>query len=324
MKIHFEEDSSVSRVAAELSDQKNSLLHSKKSSDQLLLLICKANSTVNEKGGNGYDIIRGSERHQNFQEILMVPAFKCVCHTVQLTLFLFLVQWTDCSLAGALGLLRILIYKVYIDGTTTMSTHERKASIKEFYGITDMRIKNKKQYVRKGIEEEMMRTEGSSRRFDAEREEECGSAWRLRSSLKQKWCCDTIIIKWAMHVAPSIGQVPVVTESDPLLFRNSRSQGGRPSRLLAAWVNDKAACKWKDKRIIFGKFQLGKGFVGVTIAQAAELSTPSTDLSDRFSWEKRSGHKGFVTSSWSGMNKLSVVVREGGIDGLGIVLKIAQ
>ena len=29
-------------------------------------------------------------------------------------LFLFLVQWTDCSLAGALGLLRILIYKVII------------------------------------------------------------------------------------------------------------------------------------------------------------------------------------------------------------------
>lgn len=28
--------------------------------------------------------------------------------------FLFLVRWTDCSLAGALGLLRILIYKVLI------------------------------------------------------------------------------------------------------------------------------------------------------------------------------------------------------------------
>lgn len=80
-------------------------------------------------------------------------------------LFLFLVQWTDCNLAGALGLLRILIYKVeactfwwllfvwvrfqswmsviiafclllqvYVDGTTTMSTHERKASIRDFYG----------------------------------------------------------------------------------------------------------------------------------------------------------------------------------------------
>uniref|UniRef100_A0A6N2L7W1 Uncharacterized protein n=1 Tax=Salix viminalis TaxID=40686 RepID=A0A6N2L7W1_SALVM len=46
-------------------------------------------------------------------------------------LFLFLVQWTDCHLAGALGLLRILIYKVYVDGTTTMTTHERKASIRD-------------------------------------------------------------------------------------------------------------------------------------------------------------------------------------------------
>jgi hypothetical protein len=48
---------------------------------------------------------------------------------------LFLVQWTDCSLAGALGLLHILIYKVYMDGTTTMSTYERKASFHEFYGM---------------------------------------------------------------------------------------------------------------------------------------------------------------------------------------------
>lgn len=47
--------------------------------------------------------------------------------------FLFLVRWTDCSLAGALGLLRILIYKVYKDGTTTMSTYERKSSLREFY-----------------------------------------------------------------------------------------------------------------------------------------------------------------------------------------------
>lgn len=77
--------------------------------------------------------------------------------------FLFFVQWSDCHLAGALGLLRILIFQVkietcsshfvsgilmsiikvfglhvlqvYADGTTTMSTHERKASIREFYGM---------------------------------------------------------------------------------------------------------------------------------------------------------------------------------------------
>jgi hypothetical protein len=33
--------------------------------------------------------------------------------------FLFLVQWTDCSLAGALGLLRILIYKVCFCGVVS-------------------------------------------------------------------------------------------------------------------------------------------------------------------------------------------------------------
>ncbi|KAH7442415.1 hypothetical protein KP509_03G087400 [Ceratopteris richardii] len=48
-------------------------------------------------------------------------------------IFLFLVSWTDCRLAGMLGLLRILIYQVYNDGTTTMSTYERKSSLQEFY-----------------------------------------------------------------------------------------------------------------------------------------------------------------------------------------------
>eukprot|EP00270_Netrium_digitus_P009398 TRINITY_DN2857_c0_g5_i4.p1 TRINITY_DN2857_c0_g5~~TRINITY_DN2857_c0_g5_i4.p1 ORF type:complete len:253 (-),score=55.36 TRINITY_DN2857_c0_g5_i4:76-834(-) len=49
-------------------------------------------------------------------------------------LFMFLVCWADCSLAGALGLMRILIYRVYGDGTTTMAVHERRASLREFYG----------------------------------------------------------------------------------------------------------------------------------------------------------------------------------------------
>ncbi|XP_071935125.1 serine/threonine-protein kinase PBS1-like isoform X2 [Coffea arabica] len=48
-------------------------------------------------------------------------------------IFLFLVQWTDCHLAGILGFLRILIYKAYEDGKTSMSVHEGKATIKEFY-----------------------------------------------------------------------------------------------------------------------------------------------------------------------------------------------
>ncbi|KAJ1694164.1 hypothetical protein LUZ63_010862 [Rhynchospora breviuscula] len=97
-------------------------------------------------------------------------------------LFLFLIQWTDCSLAGALGFLRILIYKVYADGSTTMSTQERKASIREFYavifpslmqlqsGLNDMEeIKQKscmEKYRRK--DDRMHFTD-----IDAEREDEC-------------------------------------------------------------------------------------------------------------------------------------------------------
>ncbi|RZB80913.1 E3 ubiquitin-protein ligase AIRP2 [Glycine soja] len=55
-------------------------------------------------------------------------------------LFLFLVQWTDYRLSGALGLLRILIYVTYGNGKNAMSIYERKASIREFYyGESDLR-----------------------------------------------------------------------------------------------------------------------------------------------------------------------------------------
>lgn len=73
--------------------------------------------------------------------------------------FLFLIQWIDSHLVGALELIRILMYKViliyfsnnyimllsmkfdevlrivaYDDGKTTVCLHEKKASIREFYG----------------------------------------------------------------------------------------------------------------------------------------------------------------------------------------------
>ncbi|KAJ8769794.1 hypothetical protein K2173_007654 [Erythroxylum novogranatense] len=49
--------------------------------------------------------------------------------------FLFLVQWTDCHLAGDLGLLRILVCLTYSDGKTTTSAYEKRASIREFYAV---------------------------------------------------------------------------------------------------------------------------------------------------------------------------------------------
>ncbi|KAJ8477669.1 hypothetical protein OPV22_021396 [Ensete ventricosum] len=53
--------------------------------------------------------------------------------------FLFLMQWLDCtcsySLPSYLGLFQILVYKVYVDGMTTVSTFQRQAGIREFYAI---------------------------------------------------------------------------------------------------------------------------------------------------------------------------------------------
>lgn len=52
---------------------------------------------------------------------------------------LFLIEWMDYScldtLASCLGLLHILVYKVYVDGMPTMPPQERKATIREFYAI---------------------------------------------------------------------------------------------------------------------------------------------------------------------------------------------
>ncbi|XP_029128545.1 E3 ubiquitin-protein ligase AIRP2 isoform X2 [Cajanus cajan] len=123
-------------------------------------------------------------------------------------LFLFLVQWTDCHLAGALGLLRILIYKVYVDGTTTMSTHERKASIREFYaviypsllqlqkGVTDNEDKKQKavcmERYRRRDDEEYNR---QSSDIDIEREDECGICMEMNSKIVLPNCNHAMCLK---------------------------------------------------------------------------------------------------------------------------------
>ncbi|XP_042423033.1 E3 ubiquitin-protein ligase AIRP2-like [Zingiber officinale] len=59
----------------------------------------------------------------------------CMSYSLAAHLFLLLVTWTDCNLAGVLGLLGIMIYKVHADGSTTMSTCEKKTTIREFYAV---------------------------------------------------------------------------------------------------------------------------------------------------------------------------------------------
>ncbi|PKA55990.1 hypothetical protein AXF42_Ash014662 [Apostasia shenzhenica] len=111
-------------------------------------------------------------------------------------LFLFLVKWTNCSLAGSLGLLRILIHKGQnFDGRGMESPCERKASMKEFYaiifpslihlqkGITDVEDRKQKalcieRYRKRADDERKYISE-----INAEREEECGICMEMNSRI---------------------------------------------------------------------------------------------------------------------------------------------
>ncbi|XP_020891584.1 uncharacterized protein LOC9302367 isoform X2 [Arabidopsis lyrata subsp. lyrata] len=106
--------------------------------------------------------------------------------------FLFLVQWTNCQLAGTLGLLRVLIYMTYADGKTTMSVYERKASIREFYDVDDRRQKEvcKMRYRKKDESEKCELSE-----IEIEREEECGICMEMNSMVVLPNCTHSVCIK---------------------------------------------------------------------------------------------------------------------------------
>ncbi|KAF7845373.1 E3 ubiquitin-protein ligase AIRP2-like [Senna tora] len=121
--------------------------------------------------------------------------------------FLFLVQWTDCNLAGALGLLRILIYKAYEDGKTTMSIYERKASLKEFYGvifpsllqlhrgITDVEDRKQKDICATKYKPKPVISKGKLSEIDVEREEECGICMEINSKIVLPNCNHSMCMK---------------------------------------------------------------------------------------------------------------------------------
>ncbi|KVH94077.1 hypothetical protein Ccrd_003865 [Cynara cardunculus var. scolymus] len=119
-------------------------------------------------------------------------------------LFSFLFPWTDCKMAGALGLLRIFIYmagfaekcrlkQTYADGKTTMSVQERKASIKQFYdvifpsimqlqsGITDLEERKQKEICSRRYSRKDGFDKGKLSDADAEREFECGICMETNS-----------------------------------------------------------------------------------------------------------------------------------------------
>ncbi|KAL0533584.1 hypothetical protein IC582_027622 [Cucumis melo] len=122
-------------------------------------------------------------------------------------LFLFLVQWTDCYLAGALGLLRILLYVTYPDGKTTMSIYERKASIKEFYvvifpsllqlqkGITELEDRKQKEVCNARYSRRDEFGRGKLSEIDIEREKECGICMEFNGMVVLPNCNHSLCLK---------------------------------------------------------------------------------------------------------------------------------
>jgi hypothetical protein len=121
--------------------------------------------------------------------------------------FLFLVQWTDCQLAGALGLLRVLIYMTYADGKTTISVYERKASIKEFYGvifpslmqlqsgITDVEERKQREICLQRYSKKEDPLKGKISQTDVERETECGICMEINSKVVLPNCAHSLCFK---------------------------------------------------------------------------------------------------------------------------------
>ncbi|KAK9057567.1 hypothetical protein SSX86_022403 [Deinandra increscens subsp. villosa] len=121
--------------------------------------------------------------------------------------FSYLFPWVNCRIAGALGLIRVLIYKVYADGKTTMHVHERKASMKQFYGcvfpsimqlqsgITDLEERKQKEiwlksYSQKGGSEKEKRSDA-----DVEREAECGICMETKRKVVLPKCNHSLCLK---------------------------------------------------------------------------------------------------------------------------------
>ncbi|KAF5930826.1 hypothetical protein HYC85_031699 [Camellia sinensis] len=122
-------------------------------------------------------------------------------------LCLFFVQWADCHLAGALGLLRVLIYTTYADGKTTMSVQERKASIREFYavifpsvlqlqsGITDLEDRKQKEICSLRYSRKDDLDKGKLTEADIEREGECGICMEMNSKVVLPNCSHSLCMK---------------------------------------------------------------------------------------------------------------------------------
>ncbi|XP_050377844.1 E3 ubiquitin-protein ligase AIRP2-like [Argentina anserina] len=123
-------------------------------------------------------------------------------------IFLFLLQWIDCSssclLASYLNLFDIVIYKVSSDGRPNISSYGRKATTSQFYNVIlpslqrlhgdslDVDITQEedlKMIVKKRYEGKIKLSD-----IDLEREKECGICLELCTKMVLPNCCHAMCI----------------------------------------------------------------------------------------------------------------------------------
>lgn len=125
-------------------------------------------------------------------------------------IFLFLMQWLDCgctyTFPSYLGLLHILVYKVYVDGKASISTYERRASLRDFYAVIypslqqfESNLMEKKDAKERGRCKDIIgrkRTD-ETRKFsdkDLDREDECGICMEICTKMVLPNCSHAMCI----------------------------------------------------------------------------------------------------------------------------------
>ncbi|KAI8020677.1 E3 ubiquitin-protein ligase AIRP2 [Camellia lanceoleosa] len=120
-------------------------------------------------------------------------------------LFLFLLQWMDCSctclLPRYLNLFNVVVYKVYSDGRRRISKHARKATIRDFYAVIlpslqrlhgDLVESDNANYEKPG-KNKLLASNGSSN-VNLEREDECGICLEQCTKMVLPNCCHEMCI----------------------------------------------------------------------------------------------------------------------------------
>ncbi|KAK6937670.1 Zinc finger, RING-type [Dillenia turbinata] len=119
--------------------------------------------------------------------------------------FLFLLQWLDCSCAcllpSYLNLFHVLVYQVYPDGRSKITSHGRKATIGEFYAVILPSLQRMHSNILRldGDQDECKTLELISRKkqdetkrlsdLDLEREDECGICLEPCTKIVLPSCC---------------------------------------------------------------------------------------------------------------------------------------